>query len=217
MKKNIFLLLLIILIYGCTSHKETPLADGILTPGLYSDYITGGDIYVLDDFNTKVSNYTIFDDSTQNPAGNSTGFSNILSKSTTDKYLYFEYYLGPDCPWRYVGIKKVNINMDVSKYDGIALDIKGSGNKLRINLNTAGVSDWDFHGYNIEATPNEWRRYVIPFSEFKRAGFGTGDDQYLDLKNLKEIEFKADSGISGEEGWFAIDNIEFIEKITTRD
>ncbi len=214
---NIYILLgLLLLLNNCTTHKTSPLSDGILTPSLYSDYLAGGEIKTVDDFNTIVSNYTIFDDSTQTPPGNSTGSTNILNKGENDNYLYFSYTLGPDCAWRYAGVKKINLNMDVSKYNGISVDIKGSGNKLRINLNTSGVSDYDYHGYIITATSSEWRRYIIPFSEFKRAGFGTGTDQTLDLSNLKEIEFKADSGISDETGWFAIDNLKLVENIATR-
>ncbi len=217
MKRGIYLMMIGIVIFtGCGKHKETPLADGVLSPSLYSESLIGGDIYVLDNFTDGITNYTVFDDSTQNPAGNSTG-SFVLKEEEGNKYLHFEYYLGPDCPWRYVGVKKVNINMDVSAYSGISIKIRGSGSKLRINLNTAGVTDWDYHGYVITNTPLNWQLYIIKFSEFKRTGFGTGENQYLDLTQLREIEFKADSGIAGEYGWFDIDDIKFVEKIVSRD
>lgn len=139
------------------------------------------------------------------------GNSQIRVVLTNDTYqgafaMKTSYTLGPGYQYRYVFLQDVyGAPKDYSSFKNISFAIKGSGHKLRINIGTANITDYDYYGYNLGNTPSNWTVYTLYFSQFAQEGWGT--PKPFDTTRVKEFQFKASSMISGERGWFIIDNI----------
>ena len=62
--------------------------------------------------------------------------------------------------------------VDISPYKALHFWAKGDGTPVRIQLESAGITDHDY--YQTVFTPDsEWRQYIIPLSQFTQRGFGT--------------------------------------------
>jgi|GEM_PF-5645744 len=144
-------------------------------------------------------------------SGNS-GNSTIAVKWTNDamegvQALNVKYTLGAAYTYRYVFMKTgypVATPQDFSGYDHIVFSVKGSGNKMRIVFETTNINDYDYYGYNIAASPSTYTSYTLAWSSFAQEGWGALKPLSLDA--IEGIEFKASSQVSGEAGWFTIDN-----------
>jgi len=147
-----------------------------------------------------------------------------------------DYVLGDNAyPYPYVNIgvgdswnvydPSRDLFLDASKYAGFSFWLKGNGKKLRVKVctidNFKGTSadvgngslyDWDFYGFDIEKTPSEWTRYIIPFTALKREGWSSTPVS-LQLDHITRFEFQASSQIKKEQGWFMIYKLELIEGI----
>ena len=122
----------------------------------------------------------------------------------------FIYTLGANYQYRYAFFSTSygSFNKNFSSYSNISFRLVGSGHKLRVIIVTANITDNDFYGYNIETTAvTNWKEYTINLKDFSQEGWGT--HKSFDLTQVIAIQFKASSQINGEEGWFAIDDIEF--------
>lgn len=61
--------------------------------------------------------------------------------------------------------------VDVSPYRALRFWAKGDGGPVRVVLETAGVSDGDYH--QMVFTPdNTWRQYILGLDQFQQRGFG---------------------------------------------
>lgn len=62
-------------------------------------------------------------------------------------------------------------SVDISPYKALHFWAKGDGAPVRIQLESAGITDHDY--YQTVFTPDsEWRQYIIPLSQFSQRGFG---------------------------------------------
>jgi beta-mannanase len=145
-----------------------------------------------------------------NDSGNG-GNSFINVKITNHSFeglyaIHTSYTLGPNYQYRYVFLNDVyGQPKDYSQFKNISFAIKGSGHKLRVNIGTTNINDYDYYGYNLGNTPSNWTVYTLYFSQFKQEGWGV--PKSFDTTCVKEFQFKPSSQISGEKGWFIIDNI----------
>ncbi len=134
--------------------------------------------------------------------------------SNKGRAIKFEYKLGPRFQYRYAMLSDIfKFPIDFTKYKSISFYLRGSGHKLRIKLWSENVEGWDWHGFTIPRTPKKWKRYTIPFFVFRQEGWGK--PQKLDLRIIKRIDFQTASMVSGEEGWFEIDNLKLTTAIDT--
>jgi beta-mannanase len=129
-----------------------------------------------------------------------------ISVSRGGKALKLDYALRKDCDNRYAVAKLAFLNpVDLSKYNTISFSIRGSGSKVKIYLGSEGVTDYDYHGYEIGAASESWKEYKIPFYVFKQEGWGNYVP--LDLNRLKLVQFKTISRVCDEKGWFEIESV----------
>ncbi len=148
--------------------------------------------------------------SAQNDAGdggNSTASVSLITNSSV--YIHFTYSLGANYQYRYA---LVGDNYSPSKNfvasSGIKFKIRGSGKKCRVVVATTNISDYDSYGYVIESTPGAWTTYSLTWGEFSQEGWGASKP--FDLSGVSSISFKASSQITGESGWFDIDDISLL-------
>jgi hypothetical protein len=147
----------------------------------------------------------------QNDSANFGGsFSKIcLARDSGKKknYLRFDYSLERTYSFRYVLAKLGFPNpLDLSKYNSLSFFMKGSGNRVKVQLVSSGVADYNYYEYVIPATSKEWKEYKLPLRMFKQESWGKRVK--LNLKDIRAVQFQAGSMSIGEKGWFAIDNIE---------
>ncbi|MFH2054504.1 MAG: CIA30 family protein [bacterium] len=64
------------------------------------------------------------------------------------------------------------IAFDVSGLTGVRFWAKGDGNTYRIDLPTAGITDYMFYSFAFTPPADEWREYKIPFKGFKQQPYG---------------------------------------------
>jgi hypothetical protein len=74
---------------------------------------------------------------------------------------------------------------DISEYTAVSFQVHGDGKQYRMRLESASVTDYDYHGYKFEAKSDGWRTIYVPFSELRQEGWGrhvswTGTD----IRNL---------------------------------
>jgi hypothetical protein len=85
-------------------------------------------------------------------------------------------YVTDVLPWGYIGIgyspNQDRIPIDISYNCGIAFYARGDGGQYRVKLESAAVTDNDYHGASFTAEPY-WQLFYIPFSMFSQEGWGT--------------------------------------------
>ena len=210
-----FLLLIIILFFIQCSHKTDPFGPDIGSSMQEESEILIVNSLMIDDFkgNNIGGIWNVQNDSAN--GGNSTiSFAkktNIYS-GITNRYIWVQYTLGPNYQYRYVFLQNNFNETNLINYNGLKFLLRGSGNKLRIMIRSDSVagSNYDDFGYVINQTPNNWTEFIIKFSDFNQEGWGTPMDKNEVLRHLNKIQFKASSMISGESGWFEVDNVSFV-------
>jgi hypothetical protein len=120
-----------------------------------------------------------------------------------------DYSLGGNYEYRYAiaGLKYPGVQ-DRSRYKGIRFWAKGSGSKIEFDLCMNSILDYDYHGYTITETTNDWKEYILPFTTFKQSGWGK--KVAFDPSLVDKIQFKSVSMKDGEEGFIVVDGIEFM-------
>lgn len=101
------------------------------------------------------------------------------------------------------GTNTTNLN----DYTGISLYLRGNGKPMSFVLVSNNVTDYNYYQYLIDATPGEWRQYVLRFENFSQESWGRQVDRKECLGNVTDLHFKANSKVDNEVGWFEIDNI----------
>lgn len=210
------------------SHKTEPYGPDITLTGEESEIIIVRSL-LIDDFDGMsgiAGSWSAEDDSAPPNNGNSLITylikTNILS-GKTNRYAKVEYTLGPNYVYRYVMLQNQFLERDLSQYNGLRFFLRGSGHQLRIIIRSDSImgSNYDDYGYVLPATPARWTEYIISFSDFQQEGWGTqlGFPKIeIDevLKKVNKIQFKASSKISGESGYFEIDDLSFVTFINKR-
>ncbi|MBN1384547.1 MAG: CIA30 family protein [Elusimicrobia bacterium] len=201
-------ILLMILITACNS-KNVKLSP---TNNLTDSIVKQVESLTVDDFNDMNlranlgGEWNTEDDSSA--GGNSSAIIKLVrGRNKGGGALRLDYVLGPRYEYRFSAFTLTFPEVrDWSGYKGIRFWIRGSGKKMRIELATEPVKDWDFHSYHINKTPAEWTEYFIPFSDFKQGGWGK-ERVELNLALIYKMYFLASSSIDGEEGFIEIDNM----------
>ncbi|OGI11025.1 MAG: hypothetical protein A2Y40_00065 [Candidatus Margulisbacteria bacterium GWF2_35_9] len=98
--------------------------------------------------------------------------------------------------------------LNMSQYSGLVFYAKGSGNQMNVVLRSGIVTDNDDFVYTINTT-SDWVRYIIPFTSFSQSGWGAPKSILGALTQMKAVQFKASSKVSGENGWYRIDEVSF--------
>jgi len=80
---------------------------------------------------------------------------------------------------------------DLSKYSGIEVRMRGSGNEARVEILSPDARDFSWHAYSLSKTPREWTTLKIPFKKFLQPAWGR--PVALDLKKITGIQFIAAS------------------------
>ncbi len=113
----------------------------------------------------------------------------------------------------------------------IKFHIKGSGHPIQVVLVIKNEDELAYNNfvYRIVHPPSDWQEYKVPFGAFERENYGTNSDwgtygspnngggrpynmpRIHALSNIKSILFTTKSESYGESGWFAVDNISFVE------
>lgn len=91
--------------------------------------------------------------------------------------------------------------VDFSAYAGIAYTYQGGAH--RIQLSTTDVTDYDYYGVSLLASPT-WKTVTLPFSAFAQENWG--ERVPLDLTHVTDIGFQI-RGTTGASGKFQIDNL----------
>ncbi len=97
--------------------------------------------------------------------------------------------------------------MDLTVKSNITIWVKGSGNELRISFESDTHGDEDYYGITIWGTLSTWTCYTLYFSDFRQRGFGSSVPLETSLQQVTAIRFEACSKISGEHGFFRLDDI----------
>jgi DNA-binding CsgD family transcriptional regulator len=152
------------------------------------------------------TSWKIADDRSQN--GNSAISWSWTEGSEGKRAIKIGYELGTNYQFPYVLFKlPFQIPLDVSEYKSLSFWVEGSDRKLKVQIGTADIMDYDYHNYQLSRVSPEWRRYKIPFNAFKQDGWGTKIN--LDLSNIILVQFQINSSKPGQKGWFKLDKIEF--------
>jgi hypothetical protein len=101
----------------------------------------------------------------------------------------------------------VDIRPDTTWTKGVSFWLKGNGKMLSVVLKSEAVSDYDDYVYTLQHTPNQWRRYFIPLSEFRQEGWGTAVDFDTAMQYIEAVQFKAASKTDGEYSQYYIDDV----------
>jgi hypothetical protein len=141
-------------------------------------------------------------------AGNSNGsISAVPGVNARDAAVKFSYTLGEKFEYRYAMLSLMfKKPCDFSGFKALRFWLKGSGNKMEVDICTDAVLDYDYHAYTIKTTPGEWKQVEIPFAVLRQAGWGAKVD--FDPAWVNKIQFKASSTIIDEKGFFVLDGVE---------
>jgi hypothetical protein len=90
---------------------------------------------------------------------------------------------------------------------GVSFWLKGNGKMLSVVVKSAHVHDYDDYVFTMANTPNQWRRYFIPLSEFKQEGWGTPVDFDTAMSQVEAIQFKAASKTDDEYSQIFVDDV----------
>jgi len=101
----------------------------------------------------------------------------------------------------------VDIRPDTTWTKGVSFWLKGNGKMLSVVLKSEAISDYDDYVFTIPNTPNQWRRYYIPLSEFSQEGWGTSVDFDSAMQYVEAVQFKASSKIDDEYSQFFVDDV----------
>jgi hypothetical protein len=141
--------------------------------------------------------------------GNSKANLSFTEGFKTKKALRMDYELGAAFQYSYVQLKEAftasSNGIDISAYNSVSFWIKGNGSKVRVQIATKDVSDYDYHNYVIASVPSEWKQYRIPFTSCLQEGWGTKKE--LNLSSIVAIQIQTASATAGEKGWIALDNV----------
>ncbi len=149
--------------------------------------------------------WEILDDKPNN-GNSSSSFAFIEGRGPGAKAVKVDYELKGNYKHRYITFEiRFPKILDLSKYNSISFWMKGSGHKVKFQLATEYINDYDFHEYNIPATSSEWKEYKIPLSAFFQEGWGVRKE--LDVQNVIKVAFQTVSMAEGEKGWFAVEDL----------
>jgi hypothetical protein len=186
---------------GTSSEKKTAKAT---EPLVLADFESGEPKGAFD------SNwFAIADDDSSNHGNSKVAFSMTDGAAGSKHAVRVDYEHGPAYQYRFVLLKcefpKV---ADFSSYESLAFTIKGSGEKLKIHIGTYDISDYDYHERVLGATPKDWMELVMPIADFKQEGWGKPKN--LNPSHVLLLQFQTGSQVSGEKGWFAIDDVKLL-------
>ncbi len=121
-------------------------------------------------------------------------------------YLKFDYKLDKGYLYRYAVARFAFPNpVNLSKYNTISFRMKGSGNRVKVQVVSMGIPDFDYHATVIPTTSPEWKEYKISFRSFSQEIWGKKTK--FSLKNVRGIQFQCGSMAIGEKGWIALDKV----------
>jgi hypothetical protein len=219
MKKNAFFLLFIFAF--CNSCER--FLDPVGTP-FTSQSPDTSDVIIIKD--TIFENFdgaglgtsiALEDDSPY--GGNSTGSISVLNDSGNIA-IKVSYVLGSDYTNRFAACR-LKARLDLSDYSALQLKLKGNGNLIRICIraedfqNANSLNPWDDYGTTTR-TPETWTSLTIPFGSLWQYVPQTRFTVNSILSNFDQIVLKTVSGMNGEHGWFAVDDIHFISTVAKR-
>lgn len=112
-----------------------------------------------------------------------------------------------------VRTKNLDPSLDLSKYEGIELRVRGDGNRYKFLLRTEAKWDGVAYSYSFDTTSNTWITVRIPFSQmvpvFRAKTLTTGEK--IDSKNicslqlmLSKFEYDGELNPSFTPGGFAL-------------
>ena len=111
------------------------------------------------------------------------GYESVYSLSlnyTLDKGAYeYDPYVG----W---GVQ-VPAGIDFSKIGGISYWFKGG--KHTVRLETSDITDYDVHGYVVNASYTNWKQVTVRFQDLTQEGFG--EEVEFKKENITAISFQA--------------------------
>lgn len=160
----------------------------------YSDRAEGGD--------SRVVPSRVFQ-----PRSGGVGESRLIAQITgevTDTYP--DGYIG-------IGMDLNNSNQnprDLTQYDAISFWAKGDGKPYRFKIYSAKTPDYDDYGYNFTPT-QQWKHFVIDFSELEQEGWGTPVDRQTALRKALKIQWQT-IGQPHNSVRLAVDNIYLLVK-----
>jgi len=213
--KKILIFFNFFLLFSC-KHLTDPFGAGMdkISDSVTDTIIVNEMVYEDFDGGGIGTSWANFDDRLNNGNSYSTQFS-ITGYSGSGVRL--QYQLGPDYVSRYAFLSIVS-PVDISKYNAVQFKMKGSGNKVRVilradtfqNSNAPSPSSYDDYGYVIGNSSSSWKEYTIFFKDFVQEGWGAKFNLDDILVNFDRIQFKAASMISGETGFFDVDDVKFV-------
>ncbi|MDD5457090.1 MAG: CIA30 family protein, partial [Candidatus Margulisbacteria bacterium] len=157
-----------------------------------------------------------YDDTLAPNFGNSTinmSINNVDAANGTTYSAYLNYTLGSAYSYRFAGfglsVTADGAEVDLSQYTGIEFYVKGSGNKLSLELNSAEYGTNANYYTKEYTTSGTWTKIVLPFKDMTQPSWAPTKDITNVLKRMKSVQFKASSQLI-ESGWFRVDEIKFV-------
>jgi len=113
-----------------------------------------------------------------------------------------QYLLGSAAQYPFAMIRLLfgandNVVLDVRKFAGFTVVLKGEGQPLVVSLKSAVTSDdWSEYLVKIPAVGKDWQMYNFDFREhFRQPDWGGRETIENVLQTLQAIQFKADDGL----------------------
>jgi hypothetical protein len=80
-------------------------------------------------------------------------------------------------PYGYIGIGTTlavdGSPFDISEYKAVSFQVRGDRKRYRLRLESASVTDYNYHGYSFTAGSDSWRPINVPFSELRQESWGS--------------------------------------------
>ena len=215
--KLILISLALIYLVSCTSSKDSPVGPEIIEIIEESDVIIHTNRALIDDFedNNKMLSEPFFGqwmyqneeyDANKTNRTGSWATNNVRSEiisGITNYYLRTEFDLTfPIYPYVFM---EANLGSQYDiylKYTGIRFTVRGSG----VNLNIKVCQSYNNLVFAFTAT-GSWKEYMIAFEDMSLEG---GLSMKEILMSVNCVRFYVTGWTYGVQGWFEIDDIEFI-------
>jgi hypothetical protein len=127
-----------------------------------------------------------------------------------DGVVRFEYKLNQKYEYRFALVAAgFDIPKDLSKYSGIEIKWRGSGNQANIEVLSDSVKDFGWHSYRVNKTSKDWTVTKLPFKKFVQPEWA----KFLgmDLKKIIGVQIVASSQRIGEKGWIEVAYLKLVE------
>ena len=189
MKKLLIASLMLLLLPAAGYSQKTKLVDDF------------NDLNLMDNFGGE---WKPEDDASQ--GGDSSAVVNVVGGRAGSKgALRLDYVLGSRFAYRYSTVALIYPGMrDWSEYTGIRFWVRGDGHKMRLEIGTDSVKDYDYHAYRSDKTPTEWTEYVVPFTNLTQGAWG--QPVKFNPALVHRLYLVASSGVDGEKGFIELDD-----------